>query len=127
MNPYHQLASEYARFVREGKSYPLGKFPKCPRPQVKPDAPKVLLFSPHPDDEVIVGGLALRLLRKSKWNILNVAVTLGSNPERRAERLVELRAACDCLGFGLVLAAPGGLEQVQPETRERDPALWSRS
>jgi LmbE family N-acetylglucosaminyl deacetylase len=37
-----------------------------------------LIFSPHPDDECIIGGLALRLLREAKWNVINVAVTLGS-------------------------------------------------
>ena len=105
MNPYYQLASEYARFAREGRTYPLGKFPKCPRPQFLHDAPKGLIFSPHPDDEAIVGALPLRLLRKSKWNIINVAVTLGSRKERRADRLAELQACCDCIGFGLLQTA----------------------
>ena len=98
MNPYLQFASEYARLAREGKSYPLGKFPRCPRPQAAQDAPKALLFSPHPDDEVITGALPLRLLRKARWNVVNVAVTLGSRKERQAERLAELKACCDCIG-----------------------------
>ncbi|PYJ59285.1 MAG: PIG-L family deacetylase, partial [Verrucomicrobia bacterium] len=59
MNPYQHLASEYARFAKEGRSYPLGTFGPLPRPQIPPEAPKVLIFSPHPDDEVIIGGLAL--------------------------------------------------------------------
>jgi len=63
MNPYHQFVGEYARFAKEGKGWRLGGFPKCLRPQLAPDAPKVLIFSPHPDDEVIIGGLTLRLLR----------------------------------------------------------------
>ena len=62
MNPYYQLVTEYARFAREGRNYPLGKFPRCPRPQVGLDAPKVMLFSPHPDDEVFVGGLLSNLV-----------------------------------------------------------------
>src|SRR5437867_4194365 len=121
MNPYHQLVSEYARLAREGKSYPLGNFQKCPRPQIPLDAPKVLIFSPHPDDEVIIGGLALRLLRKAKWNVLNVVVTQGSNKERQAGRLAELKAGCDCIGFGVVETAPNGLEGVNVRTREQDP------
>jgi N-acetylglucosamine malate deacetylase 1 len=127
MNPYHQLVSEYARLAREGKSYPLGKFPRAPRPDIAADAPKVLIFSPHPDDEVIIGGIALRLLREAKWNVINVAVTQGSKPERQAGRLAELKACCDCIGFGLVQTAPNGLEKVYTKTREQDPAHWQKS
>ena len=84
------------------------------------------MFSPHPDDEVITGALPLRLLRKSKWNVINVAVTLGSNRERQVERLAELKACCDCIGFGLLTTAPDGLEQVNLKTREQAPGLWGQ-
>lgn len=127
MNPYLHFVSEYARFIKEGKSYPLGNFPPLPRPQIAPDAPKVLIFSPHPDDEVIVGGLALRLLREAKSNVINVAVTQGSKKERQAERLHELKACCDCIGFGLEQTAPNGLEKVTVKTREQEPAFWAQS
>jgi N-acetylglucosamine malate deacetylase 1 len=127
MNPYHRFANEYAALAREGKSHQLGRFPRCPRPQVPPDAPNVLIFSPHPDDEVITGALPLRLLRKSKWNVVNVAVTLGSRKDRQAERLAELKGCCDCIGFGLVPTAPNGLEQVNLKTREQDPGRWAQS
>jgi LmbE family N-acetylglucosaminyl deacetylase len=127
MNPYHQFVAEYARLAQEGKDYPLGKFPRCPRPQLAPDAPKVLIFSPHPDDEVIIGALALRLLRESKWNVINVAVTQGSLKERRCERLEELEACCDHVGFGLLQTAADGLENVNVKTRERTPELWAQS
>jgi LmbE family N-acetylglucosaminyl deacetylase len=127
MNPYHKLVSDYARMAREGKSYPLGNFPRCPRPDIAVDAPKVLIFSPHPDDEVIIGGIALRLLREAKWNVINVAVTQGSKPDRQAGRLAELKACCDCIGFGLVQTAPNGLERVYKKTREQEPAHWEKS
>lgn len=127
MNPYHHLVSERARFAREGKAYPLGKFPRTPRPDLAANAPKVLIFSPHPDDEVIIGGLALRLLREAKWNVINVAVTQGSKKERQAERLAELKACCDCIGFGLVQTGPTGLEKVNVKTREQEPAHWAKS
>ncbi len=127
MNPYHLFVSEYARLAREGRGWPLGGFPKCPPPNLAADAPKVLIFSPHPDDEVIIGGLALRLLRESKWNVINVAVTQGSNPARQAERLAELRACCECIGFGLIQTAPHGLEKVNLKTREQDPKHWAQS
>jgi N-acetylglucosamine malate deacetylase 1 len=127
MNPYRHFVHECARFAKQGRSYPLGTFAKLPRPEIAPDAPKVLIFSPHPDDEVIVGGLALRLMREAKWNVINVAVTLGSNVERKAGRLEELKACCDCIGFGLLQTAPGGLDKVNLETREKSPAHWAES
>ena len=92
-----------------------------------PDAPKVLVFSPHPDDEVIIGGLALRLLREAKWNVINVAVTQGSKQERQTERFQELKNCCECIGFGLVQTAPGGLKKINPKTRAQEPAHWSQS
>jgi LmbE family N-acetylglucosaminyl deacetylase len=126
MNPYHQFVSQFARIVQDGKSLPLGGLPPTTRPPLAPDAPKVLFFAPHPDDETIIGGLALRLLREARWNVLNVAVTQGSKKERQAERLIELRAACDHLGFGLLQTAPNGLEKVSVTTREKEPLLWSQ-
>src|SRR5207302_5664356 len=127
MTPYHRLVSEYARFAKEGRSYPLGSFAPLPRPQIPPAAPKALVFSPHPDDEVIVGGLSLRLLREAKWHVINVAVTQGSKKERQTERLQELKNCCDCIGFGLVQTAPDGLEKVNPKAREQNPAQWAQS
>src|SRR5262245_19114519 len=109
MNPYLHLVSQYARFAKEGRTYPLGLFAPLPRPQVPADAPNVPIFSPHPDDEVVIGGLALRLLREANWNVINVAVTQGSKKERQAERLKELKNCCECIGFGLVQTTPGGL------------------
>jgi LmbE family N-acetylglucosaminyl deacetylase len=127
MNAYKDFVSEYARFAKEGRTYPLGNFAPLPRPQIPPDAPKILIFSPHPDDEVIIGGLALRLLREAKWNVINVAVTQGSKKERQAERLQELKNCCECIGFGLMQTAQGGLEKISPKTREQDPAHWKES
>lgn len=126
MNPYHHFVSEYARFAQEGKNYTLGSFPQCPRPSLPPDAPKVLIFSPHPDDEVIIGAVALRVLREAKWNVINVAVTQGSKKDRQAGRLAELKNCCDCVGFGLVQTAPNGLEKINPKTRDQDPAHWAQ-
>ena len=62
MNPYHRFVSEFARVAREGADCPLGGMAPPPRPPPPPDAPKALLFSPHPDDESVTGGLALRPL-----------------------------------------------------------------
>lgn len=57
----------------------------------------VMILSPHPDDESIVGSLALRLLHENNAHILNVAVTLGSNRERQSERKKELKEAVELL------------------------------
>ena len=126
MNPYSKLVAAHAQAINEAKSSPLGGFPPAPRPSIPANAPKVLFFAPHPDDETIIGGLALRLLREAKWNVINVAVTQGSKKERQAERLQELKAACDYIGFGLLQTAPNGLEKVTPKTRDTDKALWSQ-
>lgn len=124
MNPYHRFVSELARLVRDGKQFPLGGFPSAPRPSIATDAPHALVFSPHPDDECIIGGLALRLLREAGMRVTNVAVTQGSNKARQAARWEELTAACDHLGFGLIRTAPGGLEKINVKTRQQDPAHW---
>lgn len=61
--------------------------------------PTLLLCSPHPDDEVLTGALPLRLLLEQGARVINLAVTLGSNPARQAERWRELTAACAVVGF----------------------------
>jgi LmbE family N-acetylglucosaminyl deacetylase len=124
MHPYHRYVAELARMVREGRSFPLGGFPAPPRPALAEDAPRALIFSPHPDDECIIGGLALRLMREAGTRVVNVAVTQGSNKARQAARLAELEAACRYLGFDLIQTAPGGLENINVRTRAGDPAQW---
>jgi LmbE family N-acetylglucosaminyl deacetylase len=96
-------------------------------PRVAPgrDAPVALLLSPHPDDEVLSGGLALRLMREAGWRVLNVAITLGSNEARQAERRRELDACCSFIGFELVAAAPGGVGPVSLQACEADRAGWA--
>src|SRR5882724_7617427 len=127
MNPYQQLVSEYARFVREGRDYPLGEVPPTPQPELAANAPKVLIFSPHPDDECVSGGLALRLLREARMRVVNVLVTQGSNVERRAERLREAEAAARFLGYDLLATVPGGLTNITAQARAQDRAGWAKA
>jgi LmbE family N-acetylglucosaminyl deacetylase len=90
------------------------------------DAPVCLVFSPHPDDEALVGGLPLRL-RAAGWRVVNVAVTLGSRQDRRAARWQELQASCLVLGFELVAAssAPGtGLEGIRTAEHAAQHPNW---
>ena len=127
MNPCRKLVAQYAGELRRGKKLALGKFPPLPTPKTKPGAPKVLIFSPHPDDECITGGLALRLMREAGMRVTNVAVTLGNKKSRRAARMRELIGACGYLGFGLILAGKDGLEKVTLETRRRDRKRWAKA
>ena len=127
MNPYSSFVASLANTLREAQGLPLGGLAMPQHPAPAPDAPRALIFSPHPDDEVIIGALPLRLLRELKWNVLNVAVTQGSSKARQAERWQELTACCNYIGFGLVQTAPGGLEHINPPARAADPAVWSRS
>jgi LmbE family N-acetylglucosaminyl deacetylase len=125
MNPYKKLVSDYVRLLEEGKAFPLGNYNPAPRPDIAYDAPKALFFAPHPDDECIVGGLAVRLMREARMNVINVAVTQGSKKERQAERYRELENACHYLGFHLQATGANGLEMVNPKTREQDRAHWA--
>lgn len=124
MNPYHDFVSTYARLAAEGRAYPLGAFPVPRRSETARSAPAVLIFSPHPDDEVIIGGVALRLLREAGWRVINVAVTQGSKKERQQGRFEELKRCCEFIGFGLVQTAATGLERIHPKTRQDDSRHW---
>jgi LmbE family N-acetylglucosaminyl deacetylase len=125
VNPFRKFVSENARLLRRGRKLPRGILKRAAhRTNIPSDRPEVLIFSPHPDDECITGGLALRLLREAKWNVITVAVTLGSRRGRRAARLRELQNACALLGFGLVVPGKRGLEHINPETRRRNRAHW---
>jgi N-acetylglucosamine malate deacetylase 1 len=127
MKSYPEFVSEFARLMREGKNLPLGGVPPLPAPDLPGDAPRALIFSPHPDDECIIGGLPLRLMRECGMRVVNVAVTQGSRKDRQQERLTELKAACDYIGFGLIQTAENGLENVNPKGRQNHPDQWRNS
>jgi LmbE family N-acetylglucosaminyl deacetylase len=127
MNPYQKFVSTFARLVTDGKKLPFGKIRPPGKIKVKPDAPVALIFSPHPDDECIIGGLALRLLREAGMRVINVAVTLGSKKERQQARLREVKKACGWIGFELAQTAPNGLEKINSQTRKNHPKHWARA
>jgi N-acetylglucosamine malate deacetylase 1 len=124
-NPYQALVDGFARLLTEGSAFSLEGLVPPERPTIAADRPRALIFAPHPDDEVIIGGLPLRLLRELKLNVINVAVTLGSRVERQAERWQELKNCCDYIGFGLVAPRERGLEGINPVAREQQPQRWS--
>jgi LmbE family N-acetylglucosaminyl deacetylase len=124
MRSFDDYVQQLASLVTEARHLPLGAAPDYPRPTPRAGAPVALIFSPHPDDEVIIGGWALRLLRQSGWRVVNVAVTHGSNKARQAARWAELTACCRSIGFDLETIAPHGLEGVNPRGRSGDPDRW---
>lgn len=122
--PYHHFVSTLASHLTDGLGWQKGGFPTPQHPELPDDAPKVMIFSPHPDDECIIGGIALRLLRECQYRVVNVAMTLGSAKARQQPRLAELRNACDYIGFDLVQTCEAGLEGLNMKTRENDPERW---
>jgi N-acetylglucosamine malate deacetylase 1 len=124
-NPYRALVDAHARLRADGASLPLGGLPDCPRPPEKPGAPRVLLFAPHPDDEVIIAGLPLRLQRELGMRVADVAVTQGSSKARQAGRWEELSNCCRYIGFDLIRTGPGGLEKISLQGRDADKASWA--
>jgi N-acetylglucosamine malate deacetylase 1 len=127
INPFHAMVSGYAELLCAGAAIRPGALALREHPRIAPDAPKAVIFSPHPDDECVVGALPLRLLRELGMNVVNVAVTQGSRKDRRAERWRELKAACDHLGFGLIPTGEGGLENINVASRAREPEPWAAS
>ncbi|MDR3410924.1 MAG: PIG-L family deacetylase [Formivibrio sp.] len=89
------------------------------------NAPVALLFSPHPDDECISGALPLRLLREAGYRVINLPITLGSNPRRQGERSDELARACTWLGFELREIESGGLTHISTHARLKEPESWA--
>jgi LmbE family N-acetylglucosaminyl deacetylase len=123
-HPFHPFVNEFARLLEEGRSIPLGDLPTPSAPRVQDNAPRVLVFAPHPDDECVIGALPLRLRRAHHYRVSAVAVTQGSRPDRQAERLNEMRAACHFLGFELIPTQPNGLAGINLRTREQNPGAW---
>jgi LmbE family N-acetylglucosaminyl deacetylase len=126
-NPYFDFVEAHAKLLIHGRELPLGGFKAEPRPKTDASKRPVLIFSPHPDDECIIGGIALRLQKECGWPVVNVAVTQGSNRERQAARWTELEQACDFIGFKLVATIPGGLMQVTAQARQDNPGEWKKS
>lgn len=87
--------------------------------------PVVLVFSPHPDDECLVGALPLRLQQECGARVVNVAVTLG-HAHQQERRRRELEAACAVLDFELLVPQQGhAFLNVLPEMRDTAPEQWN--
>jgi LmbE family N-acetylglucosaminyl deacetylase len=119
------------KLIEDGKTIPLGPSAEplqAPAPEVKPEGPptKVVICSPHPDDECLISALPLRLRREGGATVTNCAITLGSNVGERPRRLRELTAACAALGYNLVVANPPlGFDHINFDNRKNHPEEWA--
>jgi N-acetylglucosamine malate deacetylase 1 len=121
MNSYRDFIVKYAALLEEASAISL--LSSSDEQEQKPVGPCVFIFSPHPDDECIVGALPLRLSKQANMRVINIAVTLGSNRARRAERAYELKQACRVAGFDLII--PENFQDVTVATREHNKQAWS--
>jgi LmbE family N-acetylglucosaminyl deacetylase len=124
-NPYLSYAESFKKLTESGKTLPYGNIAPSKKVLPKNDAPIALIMSPHPDDECIMGGLPLRLMREAGFRIVNVAITLGSKKERKKARLNELRLACSWIGYELQEMGENGLEKVTIHSRQNFPENWA--
>lgn len=125
MNNYLTYVKALSSAFNAAVDYELGGLKACPKPEIASDAPKVIMFAPHPDDECLIGGLALRLLRESKWKVINAPVTLGSNKARKLARLEELTGAMDYLGIENKAIVENGFDKINQAGRASDPENWA--
>ncbi len=115
--------------MENGKRIPIGPSAKplvapALRPRNDPSI-NVVICAPHPDDEALIGALALRLRQECGARITDCAITLGSNLSQRPRRLRELKSACAVLGFKLIVAnSPEGFDQVNLLNRQNHPDEW---
>ncbi len=129
----HRLWLDFVQGIADGVSagnnLPTGPSPTplIPHhfPTPRQGAPKVVLCSPHPDDEALVSALALRLRIEDDAEIVNCAVTLGSEVREKPRRLSEVQASCLALGFRLVVPRhPRGFDAVTADTRQNAMRTW---
>lgn len=124
-NRYFNYVVAMRNLMEMGGNLPQGDLPPAKKAIVLPNAGEGMLFSPHPDDESIIGGLARRMALEMNMKITIVPVTLGSNRERQLERREELRSACELIDFDLLEVADRGFENVSLKTRNGSPELWA--
>lgn len=122
---YLNFVKNFAQLHKKAAEIPLGESnPKIDSPKT---GPKVMICSPHPDDECVVGALPLRMQQEMDAEISNLAVTLGSNEDRKKGRLAELEKACETLNFNLLLPGESALDGVNLTTKKSNPELWSEN
>ena len=123
-NKYIEMVNTFEKVLNDGKQLDLGNESPLSVPTLTDDSPQMLIFSPHPDDECVIGALSLRL-REANVNVKNVAITLGSNVVERARRLEEVKDACVYLNWELILCGDDGLDSVNLKCLKENRELWN--
>jgi glucosamine-6-phosphate deaminase len=85
-NPYRAFVDGFVRLLTEDGAFGTTGLARPDRPLVAADAPKALIFAPHPDDEVIIGGLPLRLLRELKIGHIGFNAPLSALMSRTRDK-----------------------------------------
>jgi N-acetylglucosamine malate deacetylase 1 len=140
-NPSNGWAARHARWLEyvvesvkameRGADIPIGPSSESLNPELRPaaEAPKVIVCSPHPDDEALIGALPLRLRTENGANVVDCAITLGSNAGQKKRRKRELESACRVLGFRLLIpetdSGPLGFDHINQDTRQNHSKEWA--
>jgi len=82
----------------------------------------VVNVAPHPDDEILGAGATLLSLRDMGYRIVNLAASLGKR-DRSEQRREEVAAACQVLGFDLVIPNPPAHISLTDDLREAETYL----
>lgn len=127
VNSLRDYVRGFVDLLENGRALPLASAAPSAQVEIATDAPKLLIFSPHPDDEVIMGGLPLRLMRQCGWRVISVAVTQGSNTARQVERWKELEQCCQSIGFELIQTCKNGLGNINEASANENGPDWQAS
>ncbi len=89
-------------------------------PLVRPEAvssnPVVLIVAPHPDDESLMGGYALRMVEEWQAKVHVLPYSYGSNLARRPARKIELENSLKILNFeNADIRTQGDLSKIDAE------------
>ena len=95
-------------------------------PPLTSQRPLVAMISPHPDDECLVAGVALRLRQEVGAQLVNIPLSYGSNPETWPRRTHELTQACAQLGMALHDVPPGSFGHIYISERMEHFAEWRK-
>ena len=109
----------FSRLYLEKSGVDRVSHPESFNPEPGKSGGRLVICSPHPDDEILTGTLPLRLLQEDGVAVTNMVMTLGSDPARKEARLAELTAACRLVGFDLTLVEePLAFERLSPENED---------
>jgi len=109
---YCDFIRSYSALLNSAEDILLGGYAPVQWPAVDPGMPTVVIFSPHPDDEILAGAPLATRFRQEGCRVINIAMTLG-RPAQRPRRFRELEGACAHIGFEFGLLATKGFESVK--------------